>query len=149
MGESSQREGNQPHRRSRMEDEVLEILYRTDQPSSLADHVRRKTARQRRSRISAVSRSYGLRRQAGPGTMLLATLGAALLAVLVKDTSAILATLLALASVAFLLAPIVGRYRRPGRSDVKRWRGRDIDLSPAPPAWIGSLRDRFRKPPRF
>ncbi len=70
-------------------------------------------------------------------------------AVLVEDTSAILATLLALASVGFLLAPIVGRYRRPGRSDVKRWRGRDIDLSPPPPAWVGSLRDRFRKPPRF
>ncbi|MDP9369117.1 MAG: hypothetical protein M3Q03_12710 [Chloroflexota bacterium] len=149
MGESSQREGNEPPRRSRMEDEVLEILYRTDQPTSFADHVRRKTTRQRRSRLSTISRSFRTTQQLGPGTMLLASIGAALLAVLVKDASAILATLLALASVSLLLAPIVGRYRRPGRSDVKRWRGRDIDLNPPPPAWVGSLRDRFRKPPRF
>ncbi|MDP9354898.1 MAG: hypothetical protein M3R02_06370 [Chloroflexota bacterium] len=149
MSGPSQPEGNQPHRRSRMEDEVLEILYRTDQPSSFADHVRRKTARQCQSRLSTVSRYPRLLRQTGPGTMLVASIGAALLAVLVKDASAILATLLALASVSLLLAPIVGRYRRPGQSDVKRWRGRDIDLSPPPPAWVGSLRDRFRKPPRF
>jgi len=132
-----------------MEDEVLEILYRTDQPSSLADHVRRKTARRRQSRLAAISRVPRLAQQMGPGTMLLASFGAALLAVLVKDASAILATLLALASVWLLLAPIVGRFRRPGQSDIKRWRGRDIDLSPPPPAWVGSLRDRFRKPPRF
>ena len=133
-----------------MEDEVLEILYRTDQPASFTDHVRRKAANQRRTRGSAFSGQRArLSRQLGGGTMLLGALGAALLAVLVEDLSAVLATLLAIVSLALLLAPIFERYRRPGRSDVKQWRGRDVDLSSPPPAWVGALRDRFRKPPRF
>lgn len=150
MSEPSQGQANQPPRRSRMEDEVLEILYRTDQPASFTDHVRRKAANQRRTQRSNFSGQRArLSRQLGAGTMLLGALGAALLAVLVEDVSAVLATLLAIASLALLLAPIVERYRRPGRSDVKQWRGREVDLSPPPPAWVGALRDRFRKGPRF
>ena len=149
MAKASPPEGNQPHRRSRMEDEVLEILYRTDQPTSFADHVRRKTTRSRRARLSMLAGHRRLPRTLSSGSLLLASLGTALLAMLTEDTSRILATLLALGSLALLLAPIFTRYRRPGQSDVKRWRGRDMDLSPPPPAWVGALRNRFRRPPRF
>jgi hypothetical protein len=73
----------------------------------------------------------------------------AFLATLVRDMSPLVATLLAIAAVASFAMLWVRRYAAPAGSDVKRWRGREIDLSPAPPAWLESLRDRFRRPPRI
>ena len=148
MPEPEQR--NQPSRgRSRLEDEVLEILYRAEQPTSLADHLRRKARRQRAERLATLGAALGrLPRRAGSGTMLAAALGAALLGVLVRDTSALLATLLAVVSIGCLLWPIIDRVRRPQPPTVKRWRGRDIEPEPEPPPWLRNLRDRFRKPPR-
>ena len=137
-------------RRSRLEDEVLEILHRTDKPASFGDHLRRKAARRRRQRLGSWGRSLsGFGRGVGAGTLLIGCFALAFLAAMVRDTSALLANLLALASLLLLVWPIVDRYRRPDRGNVKTWRGRDLDLSPPPPAWIGSLRDRFRRPPKF
>lgn len=136
-------------KRSRMEDEVLEILNRADGPASFSDHVRRKTARQRHDRLAGYRRAAGGLLAGGPGTMLLGSVAAAILALLVSDVSRLLATLLVVASVALLLLPLVGRWRRPDPTGPKQWRGRDIDLNAPPPPWVASLRERFRHPPRL
>lgn len=144
------RAGDQPTPpRSRLEDEVLEILVRTDQPTSLADHVRRKTQQQRRPRIDAAARAVPSFDSAGPGTFLIVCLVLALLASIVRDTSALLAALLALTSVAALAMVAVRRRGGAGGPGTKTWRGRDLDVDPPPPAWVEALRDRFRRPPRF
>ena len=143
------RGGDQPTPpRSRLEDEVLEILVRADQPTSFRDHVRRKAQRRRRAQLDAATRSVPSLGALGPGTFLIACLGLAFLATLVRDSSALLANLLGLASVASLAMVWVRRHGGAGGSNVKTWRGRDIDLSPPPPAWVESLRERFRRPPR-
>lgn len=140
----------QPPPRSRLEDEVLEILYRTDQPASFTDHVRRKAAQQRQRRVNDATSSIRglLPAQWTSGSLLIAAFVVAFLAILVRDTSAVLATLLALASVILLIWPIIERFRRPDQSDIKRWRGQDMDFRPPPPPWVQSLQDRFRRPPR-
>lgn len=144
------RAGDQPTPpRSRLEDEVLEILVRTDQPTSLGDHVRRKAQRQRRSRFDNAARSVPSFGSAGPGTFLVVCLALALLASIVRDSSALLATLLVLASVASLAMVAVRRRGAAGGPGVRTWRGRDLDFSPPPPAWVEGLRDRFRRPPRL
>ncbi len=137
------------NRRSRMEDEVLEILNRTDRPVSISDHVRRKAQRQRRARVAGVGASLqSVIATAGPGTMLLGCLALAVLAYLIRDVSALLASILVVASVVLLLMPYLGRRRRPDPLGPKRWRGRDIDLAAPPPPWLGAIRDRFRRPPQ-
>jgi len=137
-----------PPHRSRLEDEVLEILARADQPTSLSDHIRRRTAARRRARFAhafawVTSRSPVV----SDGAMLVASLVTAIVAMLIVHDSALAARILAVVSIVLLLAPIVLHYRRP-RSTIKTWRGRDMDLRPGPPDWVESLRDRFRRPPR-
>ena len=143
------RGGEQPTPpRSRLEDEVLEILVRADQqPTSLREHVRRKAQERRRAQLSGAARSLPGIGTAGPGTFLIACLALAFLATLVRDSSALLAYALALLSVA-ALAMVWVRRAGGGGSGPKTWRGRDMDLSPPPPAWVEALRDRFRRPPR-
>jgi hypothetical protein len=137
---------------SRVETEVLEILERKDRPLSFSEHVRRKAARARRQRLERAT--WQLRRartEAGPGTFLVASLVLALFAYFLRDVSALLASILALASVACLFWPIIMRFRHPAGSSNKRWRGRDMDYyspSAEPPRWVRNLQDRFRRPPR-
>lgn len=136
-------------RRSRLDDELRDILIKADQPTSLADHVRRKTqmprARQRPTPVEPILASV---RHLSGGALLIASLVVAFVASWTRDTSALLATLLAIMSVALLASIFVGQHRGPGQSDVKQWRGRDLDLGSPPPAWVGSLRDRFKGPPK-
>ena len=135
--------------RSRLEDEVLEILVRAEQPTSFRDHVRRRAQRQRRERLTNAAREVPSFATAGPGTFLIACLVLAFLAALVRDSSGFLAALLALASVASLAMVAVRRRGGAGGSGPKMWRGRDLDPGPSTPAWVESLRDRFRGPPKF
>lgn len=138
-----------PTGRTRLDDELHEILIKSEQPASFADHVRRKTQFQRPAR-----RAWGsglsvpsLARMSG-GSRLVASLVVALVASSTRDTSSLLATVLAIVSVALLGSMYAGPRHGPGGPGVKQWRGRDLDLSSSPPAWVGSLRDRFRGPPR-
>jgi hypothetical protein len=139
--------------RTRLEEEVLEILQRTDQPISFSDHVRRKVAQERRQRLgrwqdgvaSLPSRLSGF-------SGLVGCLILAFLAFLVRDLSPLLATILAVASVVCLLLPIVQRFRGPTSPSGQRWRGQDVSFSGSPggqPAWFEHLRQRFRRPPRI
>lgn len=135
--------------RSRLEDEVLEILAQADRPTSFADHLRRKAAMKRRAQArQTVHWLAAGRSHLTSGTLLIGCAVAAILALVLSHTSALLAHGLAILSVVLLLAPIVLRYRSPHQTTIKTWRGRDVDLRPGPPEWVESLRDRFRRPPR-
>lgn len=139
-----------PGRRSRLEDEVLEILARADKPTSLTDHVRRKTQRQRQQRLqTSVGRFSSWSAGLDANTFLMGFVIAALLVMFLGDSSALLARLIAIVGLFCLLAPIVLRFKSPRQPTIKQWRGRSIDLSPQGPEWMNSLRDRFRKPPRI
>lgn len=134
-------------KRSRLDDELLEILQKNDRPISFADHVRRKTVGQRQP---SPPRSAGLKRhRLWPVAPFIGAFALAFLGLSVRDTSALLATLLAWASVALLFLPIILRLRRPANSQVKRWRGRDMDLQAPRRDWLGELRDRFSGRPRL
>ncbi len=139
-----------PGRRSRLEDEVAEILARADKPASLTDHVRRKTERQRQQRVQAsMNRVSSWSANLDANSFLIGFVVAALLAGFLRDSSALLARLIAIVGIVCLLAPIVLRFKNPRQPTIKQWRGRSIDLSAQSPEWMTSLRDRFRKPPRI
>ena len=136
---------------SRLEDEVLEILHRSDRPISFAEHQRRlrRQAHQRmRGPVVAKWRSTA---RFTPGAFLLLGVVAALLAFAIRETSPFLARVLALGCVLLLISPIFLQCRSPRGETSKRWRGRDVDFSApsSPPQWLDTLRDRFRRPPRL
>ena len=136
---------------SRLEDEVLEILHRSERPVSFADHqrrLRRQAHQKMRIHIGAKWRSTA---RLTPGALLVLGLFAALLAFAIRETSPFLARVLALACVLLIISPIFLQYRSPRGESSKRWRGRDIDFSApsSPPQWLDTLRNRFRRPPRL
>lgn len=73
-----------------------------------------------------------------------ASFGLALLAVILSGWSQTLALLLAILSILAFLSPIV-LQRRSGAlgPEVRRWRGRDIDLPPRRAGIIGEIRYRL------
>ena len=143
--------------RTRLEEDVLEILQRTDTPVSMSDHVRRKVAQERRERANHWRdrvASFPALLGSFSGIFGFALLG--LLAFVVRDVSPLLATVLAILSMILLFLPVIDRARGGSQSaSGKRWRGQDMDFSPRPPtlsgqpAWFETLRDRFRRPPRI
>lgn len=133
-------------KRSRLEDEVLEILQKNDRPISFTDHVRRKAVQQRQS---APSRASSLQQHRfWPLAPFAGAFALAFLGLAIRDTSALLATILAWGSVTLLVLPIILRFRRPSSSELKRWRGRDVDLRSPRRDWLGELRDRISGRPR-
>lgn len=131
--------------RSRLENEIQEILERTDRPPS---NVVRFTTKVKRDRNLA-SRRFTAYRFGGIVTDLNILIAAMVLAVLgfaASDSSSALARLLAVLSVAALVWLFVRYFRRPGHGPVKTWRGRDIDLSP--PRRSDWLEKRFGGPRR-
>lgn len=137
-------------RPSRIEQEIEEILSRSDRPISFQERVR---ARRRQASPMSRNRLRTLRGQAGAGIerlaglSLLSALAVAALAAFVQDFSPLLAQILAVISVALLLAPIIQRFRRPNPPSTPMWRGRSIDFSPRSGSSLrDQLRDRFRPP---
>jgi hypothetical protein len=140
-------EADQPGgRRSRLEDEVLEILYRTDRPPTARDRIRARL-QARAAKARAVARRHDkVAVQVDSGVLLIACLAAAMLAYLVSDASPLAGRLLGLLSVALLLIPIVRSLVGPQSARKKQWRGRDVDLSSPPrPLWFDRV---FRGPRR-
>ena len=142
-----------PRPRSRLEREVAEILERKDrEPISFADEAQR---RKRTSRPEPHVRPSG---QADPrawfdrlgsGRYLLVAIAAAVLALIVRDVSPLLANILAIVCVAAIFFPVVQQFRQPQAPDTKTWRGRDVSSSLSRPAGLERLFDRFRRPPRI
>lgn len=142
--------------RTRLENEVLEILQRTDTPVSMGEHVRRKAAQERRERTArwrSEAASLPARLRLFRGIFGFAVLG--LLAYLVGDLSPLLATVLGILAVIVLFLPVFDRVRSgPQPPTAQRWRGRDMNAtfrpsgSTASPPWLESLRERFRNGPK-
>ncbi|HEV2107523.1 MAG TPA: hypothetical protein VGR16_04620 [Thermomicrobiales bacterium] len=135
-------------KRSRLEDEVLEILQKSDRPISFTDHVRRKAAQRHHARPSRPAFSLGGSRWA-PLAPFAAAFALAFLGLSLRDTSELLANVLALLSVAMLFLPFIMRARARTDKNVKRWRGRDINLNPPRDDWFSAIRDRFTRGPRL
>jgi hypothetical protein len=133
-----------------MEQEIAEILERTDQPASFTDHVRRKAASAPRPAPvrprPGTSSTLDLTRL-GPGSFLAGALGLALVAALVSGVSPLLGTLLGLLSVVSFVMVWV-RRAPAGGSGPKMWRGQPLQSTPELPAWLVNLRDRFQGPPK-
>lgn len=131
-------------RRSRMEDEVLEILYRTDRPPTTGEKAR---ARIDEARLSAqrslATKRFGRSFRAGPLALLVGSLLLAIAAAFLRSYVPLLAVLLGLGSAAMLLAVWFDRRPRPSAST--RWRGRDLDDGPRLPD-IERFRERWRNP---
>lgn len=133
-----------PQSRSRLEDEVLEILHKTDRPPSNVVKFRAHARRRRMvdgQRLRSVVQGFQLTSL----QLIIATLGLALLAVFVEGHSALLARGLALLSVACLVAIFVRRFRRPEPPQTKTWRGRDIQFRPPGSGTSGWRNQRPRR----
>lgn len=144
---NDQSEQPSPPPRSRLEDEVREILVRSERNTPLSDRVRR-TARRPRLRLVQPPRQRSTwTARIGPGSLWLGSIAVAILASAVRDSSQLLATLLALISVGLFVSLYI---RRPGDPmSTKYWRGQPLDLRPKSSNWLDQLRDRFRRPPRI
>lgn len=138
-----------PPPRSRMEDEVLEILVRADQPASFRDHVRRKADQQRRDRMTRLRHALAPPAQLGPGSFLALCFALAIAGAVVRAWSPLTATLLALASVVCLVMVAVRRHGGVTAPGSKTWRGQELDVSRRADTWADSVRDRFRRPPKL
>lgn len=143
MDKRSETDSSRP--RSRLEDEVLEILTRVDGPPSNVVKFKTRVRRGRHGLVDRLRQQVGRVRITGL-TLLIATMALAILAAIVDGSSPLLGRLLALASIATLIWLFVRGFRGPDRSSSKTWRGRDIDFSPSSrPDWFSR---RFGGPKR-
>ncbi len=113
----------EPPKRSRVEDEVLEILQKADRPPTVADQVRAK-AREGKVTLGRAAISQDRFDLRGP-------LGA-LLGSLLRGVSPLLASLLGVLAFALFCSLWFAPSTGPGTGN--RWRGRDLgDLPGRPP----------------
>lgn len=132
-------------RRSRMEDEVLEILYRADRPPTTGEKARARIDEARfAARQSLTTRRHRRSFRAGPLALIVGSLLLAAAAAALRSVVPPLAVLLGLGSAVMLLAIWFDRRPRPSAST--RWRGRDLDSGPRLPD-IERFRQRWRNPP--
>jgi hypothetical protein len=137
-------------RRSRLEDEVLEILTRSDRPPSFLDRGRasvRDAARRLKFWLSFAGPNIFA--HFGAGSWLVACLVLGVIAYAVRNLSPFLARTLVVICLGLIVFAIVRSFARPSRGTIKRWRGRDIDISPRTrPLWIDRVFRGQRRPPR-
>lgn len=124
------RSNGESARRTRVEDEVLEILHRADRPPTAGEQVRAWShdARRALGQLGGGDRFAVLRGPLGAlgGALLLALAGA-----FVRGSSPLLALLLGFAS--FVLFCSLWFGRGPGVAAGNRWRGRDLGPPPFRP----------------
>jgi hypothetical protein len=122
--------------RTRLENEIREILERSDRPPS---NVIKFRSQVQRNRITFRERMDGLRGRkfVTDLNILVAAVVFAVLGYLISDSSQALGRLFALLSIATFVWLFVRYFRRPDRHSAKTWRGRDIDDSPPKrPEWL-------------
>lgn len=134
----------QERRSSRLEEQILEILEKAEREPRW----RRWLRRLRRPRLRVVRVPGRPIRFSVPSdtALLAASFLLALLAILVRDWSHGLTTLLAIASLLAFFTPVVTRLVRGtgwAPHQPRRWRGRDIDLPPSSSGLLGRLRYRW------
>lgn len=123
-----------PPKRSRLEEELLEILERADRPP-LKPIALRSAADRAAWRARLRGRSWmtllGSRARSGGWTVILAGMVAAIVGnVVVEPFSPLLARLLLYVAVVAIVLGFVQLYRDSSRGDgAKTWRGRPMDLN--------------------
>ncbi|MCC6313324.1 MAG: hypothetical protein IT337_04885 [Thermomicrobiales bacterium] len=127
-------------RRSRLEDEVIEILNKTDRPPTVVDRAKARAAESQATLLREFRRPSTLQRP--PLAMLAVSLVLAIAAALVSGIAPFLGILLGLASFAALAS--LWFQRTPAASSPPRWRGRDMGGRPKPAEWL----ERWRTPPK-
>jgi hypothetical protein len=135
--------------RNRLEDEVLEILNKSDrQPSNVVKF----QSKLRRHRYTAPNRMRSMNGafQITGLHLMIAMVVLAILAASVSSESVLVGRVLAILSIACLIALYVKRFVRPDKPQIKAWRGRDIHFGspPARPAWLDRLMGGPRGPRR-
>jgi hypothetical protein len=136
----------EPHSsRSRLEDEVLEILTRADRPPTMRERLGH-AARDGQARLRQARRSTPAPISVGPGVLLIAAFALALIGSALAPSSHLLGFLFGLAS--FVCLVLLWAPRFNVASGQKRWRGRDLGPTTSGAQWLDDLRDRFRRPPR-
>lgn len=137
-------------RRSRLEDEVLEILYRSDRPPTAMDRFRARSRAVRRSLSNGGPRSIGnISASFDTGGWLVAVIALCVVAFIVRDMSPLVARLLAIASLALIILAIVNSLRHPRQGSLKQWRGRNINMQPPTrPLWLDRVIRGSKRPPR-
>jgi|GEM_PF-856315 len=156
-------------RYTKVEEEVIQILDRleSERPAPTRPNLRlveppdRRPSRPKR-RLPKPSFRLSNPSANRPWIWIVAALGLAFAAVLVRDTSGNLAMALALASILAFVAPIFVNRRRPGPGgptsfgggEVKQWRGRDVTFTPPSGPSTGERINRWfsnrrRGGPRF
>jgi len=121
----------EPPKRSRVEDEVLEILQKADRPPTVADQVRAK-AREGKVTLGRAAISQDRFDLRGPLGALLGAVAVALLGSLLRGVSPLLASLLGVLAFALFCSLWFAPSTGPGTGN--RWRGRDLgDLPGRPP----------------
>ncbi|MBA2246540.1 MAG: hypothetical protein H0W23_00310 [Chloroflexia bacterium] len=132
-------------RKSRLDLEVEEILRKSDNVRPFPE------ARQRPRRVTPPQVSGQLPAsmptvvRKAVETPLLVALALAILALMISGVSPLLASLFALGAVAFVVLPVVQRYRHPSAaSETRMWRGREIDTRPTADSVVESVRRWWR-----
>lgn len=138
----------EPPKRSRLDDEVLEILQKADAPPpkpvalrSAAD----RTIWRTRLRARGWTSQIASRLRGGGWSVIVAGMVLAVLAnVLIEPLSPILARGLLYAGVALIVAGFVRLYRGGSRSGGKLWRGKRVDMGRSGIDWDDKA-DEWRK----
>jgi|GEM_PF-1902335 len=115
--------------RSRLEDEVLEILARTDLEPGRVIKFKSRAQRERVQRTRQLRDRIGGLRLSGR-EWLIASVVLAILAMIINHSSPLLAKILALGCIGCLAMIYVVAFRELKGPTTKRWRGRDIDTRP-------------------
>lgn len=138
-----------PGRRSRLEDEVLEILTRSDRQPTMGVRVQ-SDVRRRHGQFGQLISSRG-RFFSAPfesGIWLVGCIALAIIAFVLRDISPFGSRILAIACFTVIMWAIVRSFGRHSRNNVKQWRGRDINVSPTSRSlWIDWMM-RNRRPPK-
>src|SRR5215217_915386 len=130
---------------TRLENEIREILEKSDRPPS---NVVKFRSRVRQNRYSAVDafRSRMERAWLTDLNLLIATIVLAVAGYFLSGGSPLIARVCAVASIGALIWMFVRYFRRPDRAAIKQWRGRDVDFGPPKrPDWMDR---RFGGPKR-
>jgi hypothetical protein len=117
--------------RSRLEDEVLEILHRTDRPPSNMIKFKSRAQRERMQAVRGITGTVS-NLTATSTSLLITCVALAVVAVIISDASPLAGKILALLSIAALFALFFRAWWGPKPPTTKVWRGRDIDLRPPP-----------------
>jgi hypothetical protein len=117
---------------SRLENEIREILEKSDRPPSNVIKFKSRVERDRRAKIQSIrERISGTQLQ--EIHLLIAAVVLSAIGYFLGDASPALARIFAILSIVAFVLLYVRYLRRPTQGEIKTWRGRDIEFGP--PRW--------------